>query len=114
MADARFEINAAIEMLRADADHRIAGLKGEAERLEEHLLEAFAGRERATIDPNRADIVHVFEVNTMRGDIPAGMQLEVMAYGNRLGYSLVAPPIMKGRYRAVLMLTRIDDEAPRR
>lgn len=114
MADARFEINAAIEMLREAAALRLTSFKADAERLEVYLLEAFAAREPKTVEMSLAEHVHVFEFDNRRGEVPVGAQLTVMAYGETLGRSLVAPAIRSGRYRAVLMLTRIDDEPPRR
>ena len=114
MADRRFGINDAIGMLRKEAEHRVAGLKADAERLEVHLLEAYAAAEPATSDPNKADIVHVFEVDNTGRSLYVGSSLELCAYGMPIGRTLVAPAISAGRYRAVLMLTKLPDEEPRR
>lgn len=111
MADRRFGINDAIEMLRTETDQKVARLKEEAGRIEIHLLEAYAAVEPRMSDPNFADVVHVFEVDTRySGRLAIGSQLELMAYGRQLGRSLVAPAIEPGRYRAVLMLTKLPDE----
>lgn len=115
MADRRFMVNDAIDMLREDAEQRKAGLAAEAQRLEEHLLEAFVGRDDPNIaNTGGADYLHVFEFDSAyRGEIPTGWYLDVMAGGQLLGRSLVAPSIKPGRYRAVLTLTKLPDEEPR-
>lgn len=112
MADARFMVNDAIEMLRKEADHRVLGLRADAIRLETQLLEAFAARDGATWDAANADIRHVFEAG-FPWDIHTGSHLELMAMGQWMGRSLVAPTIKKGRYRATLLLTRLPDVEPR-
>lgn len=115
MADARFTLEQAIEMLTREARAKRSGLASEAERLAQHLREAFAARDLDVAElAKSADIVHVFDVDTTsRGHIHAGARLELFAYGMQIGTSLVAPPIEPGRYRAVLQLVRLEDEPPR-
>jgi hypothetical protein len=114
MADRRFTLEEALEMLRNEAEHRSRGIADEAFRLEEHLRLAFAAREPglAAAAAVSADVLHVFDVN-VPWPINVGMSIELNCGGTFMGRSLVAPEIRSGRYRAVLTLTKFPDEPPR-
>lgn len=112
MADRRFTVEEALTMLRQEAGHHELGLKAEAQRLEEHLRLAFEARDVKHTDLETAEIVHVFEINA-NSRIQFGARLQLSAWGMDLGGTLVAPEIKPGRYRAVLMLSRLEDDQER-
>jgi hypothetical protein len=110
MADRRYTLKDALRSLREDAKTHEIGICAQAQRLEEHLRLAFEAREVKPSDVDTAEIVHVFELNA-NGGVPFGAHLQLMAYGAQIGQTLVAPAIKPGRYRAVLMLTKLEDPA---
>jgi hypothetical protein len=114
VADRRFTLEEALEMLRKEAEYRHEGLAREAAELEDHLRLAFAAREPnlAAAAATSADVLHVFDCD-VPWPVPAGNRLELGSGGERWGYSLVAPPLEKGRYRVVLALTKMPDEPTR-
>lgn len=108
LSDARFALADALAALERDTEHRIEGLRAEAARLEEHLRLSATAREVTPADLQRAEIVHAFELY-IEGLLYTGCSIELHSHGRQLGRTLVAPPIKAGRYRAVLLLTALED-----
>lgn len=94
-------------MLGNLAEHYRDGLRDETERLKEHLRQA--DRARGPLRLEDAQIRHAFELDVPH-EIHLGGSIEIMWAGYRLGHTIVAPPIRPGRYRAVLLLERIEGD----
>ncbi len=114
MADLRFNVDKAIERLQRDAKDKAEGLASYAAALEAELRAVAAALEGdgPRWDISGAAAFHVFDAEVDMA-YPDGAQLEIIMYGRRLGYSNSARPLAKGRYRVLVQLTKIDDEAKR-
>jgi hypothetical protein len=114
MADLRLTIEDVIESLKREALDRVEGLQQCAARLEAELRTVASATGAAQVfDFKNADALHAFDV-VLPYDTHPGQQIVLSLGGMGLGDSITRRPLEKGHYRAILQLTKIADEEPRR
>lgn len=111
MPDLKLDAEVVIARIGRAVDSAIDGLRNEAERIIKDVREVAAVLSTPTkLDIASSDCAVVIDFHNNYG----GKQIElVVGGGGNGGYAQLAHELPKGRYRAIILLNKIDEPAGR-